>query len=380
MPFATEGSAYYSVKIEGQQIDLVNFVSDITIIEHSTYMVPVAMLTLIDGSTKLDSELAFGDGTTLTIAIGPNRESAPAQDFIIFNGRVVRDGLNDIYHYTCILDVPNYWAKSVSMAIRDKSSKDALKDLAGKLGLEFDGEGTSDKQTWLNLASTGGDFAQRIAEAGYINDMSCMSIGVTADKKLLYKDLAKQIMKKDKIFVVGSSPDIGQPLDEVKFNSTSGFRNAWLGYGQLVWFDDIQGKTETLKEVVVQKPSESFLALNSDVKSAIEYSRIDTQDFDAGNVHENYQKARYQNLRIRAMYSQVGSILVRNTITGLKLFDPVWLDMYDAISEGKNTMNRSGAYVTFAKTRVFRGGTRYAERVEIMRPHVKNAGLTGLIG
>lgn len=370
-------TCFCDIKIEGTTLKSPGLINEVTIIENNTFPVANAQMRLIDETGYIEKELAIQDGTKVQISLSTSREKAVPQDFVVFNTRFVRNQNSIILDCNLILDVPNYYAKSVRDAI-DGSSSDAISEIAGKSGLEFDGDNTDDKQIWLGFG-TAASYARSIADCGYVDDTSFMSLAVTADKKLLYKNITELMSKEaDKIAYIGKGKEGDLRISESKFYNSAGLRNNWLAYGHYNFFNDVEGEFLENTSSEISK-NEGYLQLNSAVKSDIEYSRIDSYEFDCGNVNKNYQKAKYQNLKNKALYSQSGALLVHARAIDLNLFDTVFVDMLDNIHGQNEHPDKSGKYVVFSKVRVLRGGTRYAERVDIMRNFVKEHGLSSLV-
>lgn len=381
MGFESKDSAYSSIKIEGQEIGIFNLVDDIQIIEHASFLVPIVRLKLIDASGFLRDELAIQDGTKISVAVGRTKGEAQIQKFRVFNHNVLTDNESDVYMLNCILDAPSYTGRAVRSAYSG-SSNAALEDLAFDSDLTLDGTNTNDSQTWLGLGVTASTFAQNIASRGWVDEKSAMTACVDAEHNLIYKNLSEQ-MEKDpvaKINIGYDAKDVFIANDSV-FNSNSGFRNSWLGTGQFRFFDDIDGEHTDIEKT--QLPSlGKYAPINRGVKSDVGFTRVDTDDFGCGNTHENYQRAAYQNLRLRSMYSQMGSLLLSLQYTKLNLLDPI--ELFVNTNDGRSKENRKpspmdGKWLVLGRNRIVRGNYNFAERVEIMRPYVTKTGQTGLV-
>lgn len=378
MTIHVEGRTYCKVEIEGVPLEIPGLVGEVIIIEHINNVVPTAKILFTDTIGVLSKNLALQDGTKVSLQMGAD-ETAPRQKFSIFSATLGSNADREIRTSHLILDAPEYYAKSVRVGINGSSSS-AIRKIASDAGLTFDGDSTNDSQVWLGLGVTASNYVRMTADCGYGGDTSFMDVAVTADGKLLYVDVNRKIMGGANLQVGAAGSSDGDIFaDEVKFYASSAFRNIWINYGQYNFFHDVEGEFLENKIIRARKP-DGYMAINSSVKSGIEYAKIDTFDYDCGNVHRNYQKAKYQNLRMRLGYTQFCSLLFRDRESKLDLFDVVNVDFWDVVEGDAEKHEKSGKYIVMAKSRVIRGGARYGERVELMRPNVRERGATSLVG
>ena len=380
MTFETVGYAFTSIVIEGVDLNFYNLIGDIQIIEHATYVVPIATINLEDAKGILRKELTIQDGTRITIHIGVSEKDARPQKFRVYNVVLTSDNDTDSYLINCVLDAPKYTSMSLRSAYRG-SSNSILSEL-NDLDLnefEYSGTSTDDDQIWLGLGVTSSTFVQNVVKHGWVDESSAMMLCVDADHKMLYRNLSKQIAAKGKEAInVNKHVDGELTVSESRFFSNAGFRNAWLGTGQYRFHSGVDGDHRYYDKVKVPDLG-GWIPINSQVKTAIEFTRIDTCAFDCGNVHENYQKAEYQNLRLKSNYSQMGSLLIHGQKVSVDLLDPIELRVED-LNEGKTASPpTNGRWLVLAKSKIVRGGYNYAERLEIMRPYVNETGLTELV-
>ena len=377
MSFETKGSAYVSIKVEGIDLDFYNLINEIQIIEHTSYFVPVAHIVLFDVEGRLRKELTIQDGTKITLAIGVNKDTALPYHFSVFSTMTGSSSETDVYKINCLLDVPKYISKAVRTAIKGTSNS-ALSTIASDADLTYDGTATDDDQVWLGLGITASLFAHSICKRGWANESSAMMVCLATDKTLIYKDINAQIVgQTTETFNLNKYAKGEHTINESDFYNNAGFRNSWVGSGQYRYVDTIEG--ERLLFDRIKLPSLGGSApINQTIKTSIEFARVDTDDYVCGNTHHKYELAGYQNLRLKSLYSQMGSLLLRDQSSVVKLLDPIKLSVGD-LEGAKYKQPVDGNWLVMARTRIIRGNFRYGERIEIMRPYVTEPGVTPLV-
>ena len=375
----TQGRAYCSISIEGQIFDGTNFLRELSLTEHIGYSFPVFSATLRDSTGAMDNFLAIRDGTKINIAIGSSKENQHSYNFRTISYTKSSTSGETTWIINGVLDCPKYYSMSKRAAYQG-TSNDCLNKIAQDSGLIYVGTDATfdDNQVWLATGDTNAVFAQRIADHGYCNDTSATMIATTLEGKLLYKDLNTQIqLPAVDDFYLGQMVDEDPVSNETIFSSNSGFRNNWLGTGVLRAVTGISGVESTLSSIPVTN-CENFLSVNSDVKSAVQYTKIDCSEFNAGNTHANYEKAFYQNIRQRSLFSQyVDMLFYEQNMPLAKLLDCIYLHINDPqtseIAEGE------GKYLVAGITTVIHGGYLYAQRYTVMRNAVTYCGQTKLL-
>jgi hypothetical protein len=83
---------------------------------------------------------------------------------------------------------------------------------------------------------------------------------------------------------------------------------------------------------------------------------------NAGNIHQNYHRAEYQNFRLSSTYS-IHAEVYTNTVTNIGLLETIDLDMADQNS-GEEHRNYSGTYFVSAKVVGINEG-RYFEKLRL---------------
>lgn len=382
-----KGSIYIDAKLGGQEVKGLDLFEEILVIEHINQALPTASVTFTDFEKATIKELQLTDGIKLELTVckseDNNKEPAVFRLFSDGGSRTYSSGQQSTAHF--VLDAPKYLATTPKLAKKGNSS-DMMSEIASNCGLQFDGDATKDEQIWYCIGQTYSGAAKHIANHGYMTDTSCMVLGVTLKKKLLYKDI-NRIVKEEAKKRVYTSTKVPENDPEAllifadRARTNSGLMNNWINYGYVYYSHGIKDKPETLKEIEVQK-KEAKIAMSSEVKDEVETSRIDISHFDTGNIHEKYHRAYYQNLRYRAMFTETISIILQD-FSDLELLDVVYVEIGESVSASDADMIetvKSGDYVLIGKTKVIRKGILYGERLELIRNSTRSVGVNPLVG
>jgi hypothetical protein len=380
--FQVNDTTYIEILFEDQDIPgQPDLFEEIAIIENATQLVPVMNLTLNDSQNDLVKSLHLSDGFKVSARIsqGPN-DKGELSDFRIFSGDTIRNGSQGHFNtFSLVLDVPQYLGKTAFVGLKGTTSE-VMQRIATDCGLVFKGDSTNDKQIWLSGGMTYNQWARHVSKHGYISDTSCMYFAVNEKKELLYKDLTAVLSGKASKRLVSSvaSTDSNDILIQGNRSHTaSGLLNNWINYGYIARKDGITG-SETFTKVTVQK-RETALAQSADVRDLVTTARIDMLPFNCGNTYENYEKAFYQNFRLRCTYTESMSVMVYG-YTDINLLDAVEVVIGHGVGlEDRTPTVKSGYYIVIAKTKIIRGGTNYGERLELIRNSTRHTGINTLV-
>jgi hypothetical protein len=376
----TGSSGFYEIKIENFSFEFTNLVSEIRITEHAMYSVPTCTLTLVDISSILNNELALRDGTKLNIRIGKTKEKSKSFDFIVYNSQFGTDSGSTAWIINCILDVPLFTHQVLNLGIKG-TTNEVLSQVATKCGLAYTGTPTDDSQNWINFGTTAPFFVQNLVDHGYVNDTSCMMVACNGNKQLIYRNLTESIAKTENVddfYINVRNPGQDIQTNQCIIYTNSGFRNMWNGLTFKRKFDGICGESFLDKLKIDKAKKSKYLSMNNDIRATIDYSRTDTTDFNVGNVHNNYFKAAYNNLRRRGLFSIYADILLLEEGTVATLLDQVYLHSENIRYPDKPT-EEDGKWIVLSITRVLRGGMVYGEKLTLMKPYINNTGVTNLV-
>lgn len=156
---------------------------------------------------------------------------------------------------------------------------------------------SSDTMTWINPGQRGVNFLNDVSSAAYASNSSCFLWGVRANNELIYRDISvDNPALQNKIYLVNGSKNIAMGH---RIDSNIGIFNGTYGYGRntdLYHYED--NTLDTSLGATYVKPEGTQVLITKSVDQGTFRSPM-----DAGNTHENYQKAILQNLRLKSAYN-----------------------------------------------------------------------------
>jgi hypothetical protein len=162
---------------------------------------------------------------------------------------------------------------------------------------------------------------------------------IEVDARQIYDSFVQNISQAD------NSSYIKHLVAETKDRSDAGMSNAWMNYGHLRVNHSATGEQKVISAIDVPTSVEQF-PINREISELIKQARIDYGLIDGDNVHEHYEEAEYQNLRLLSMFNQRLSLLV-SAPSEVDLFDPV---VYNQQDVDEYDVKNSDKYVVFGKT------------------------------
>lgn len=375
---------YLDIKIGGESLpDSPSIVSNLSIHDNANAMTPTMQMRFTDLQRILTGSFALTEGTQLSLMLGKTRDSAVTRNYRLFNIPKQNSSNSSTILANFVLDVPKYITGSVTEAY-EGTSAEALSQLAKTCGLKSLCSKTTDHQIWYNFAQTRASFAEDVAVHGYNNGSSCMFRALTSQGVLLYKDVFYELNHtKPKITFglnsIEQSKSSTRHINVRDFRdiSSSGMMNTYVNYGWTFVEHSLTGK-QKINNALPVKMRNPFLPINADVKKIVGNSKIEyCKMLDCRNTHANYNKAYYENIRGRALLSNKITILIEE-VSGVNLLDIV---EFRSLNEDGNKNNASGSYfVTAIVPVVAASGSYYAEKLELCRPTITEAGITPLVG
>lgn len=138
---------------------------------------------------------------------------------------------NGIYKYDVdgYWDSPLYWAGTACLGLQGNSN-DVLAQIAALCGFKYLGTTTNDNQTWFQQNDTYGRFSKTIRKHGYVNDKSCMSLGLDLSNTLIYSDLNAAPNTSPTELVAYQQSDVALTVIDYHVVQASGFNNQMTGY------------------------------------------------------------------------------------------------------------------------------------------------------
>lgn len=383
-----KGLAYCALEVENSRLPpSINIIDRISVFDGFGIAIPTLELYLYDPSSTLVGDFGFTDATKIILTLSRDNQNPKKREFRVWgwDRQVVSSG--PVVKVVAILDVPKWSAGSYCESFAKQPSSQAISTMASSGGLTPDVDTTADAMTWLNVNMTRNAFSEDVAMRGYSSGGSCMARVLTMDKKLRYKDIIKVITQAPKasfLLNVPAAEASAAPVisREAEHMSGSGVVTHWMNYGWQQHEHDLSGvqkKNENVNAPVLG----SSLPINSEVKGMLDAARVTYTGFDPGtetklesNLHENYEKALYQNLRYLALFSERMRVLTDN-VADIESFDCAEFKQNDPVGR-TYTQNKtfSGKYLVGGKSIHIKNGHRYYEVYDLYRPYVNEAGST----
>lgn len=310
MAFYINDKLYFDFYVNGYSVPLT--LSDINslVITSSIYETSPALRLDLNDNKGIFSKGVLVDGTSISIAVGTNPESAleNMMDFILVSTPEEEIKKNkERFAIYAMGDFPKLKCRS-PIAITG-SSNDVLKSLASTCNLGYDGTFTTDNMTWINGTRNYGEFYKYITRYGWSDSSSCMKSYISLDRKLVYKNINDLKYK----YTLTSAPvqDIDKEkkimFNEISFSNRSGKNNYTYGYQSQAIDFDLQGNTKIIDSVDIIKNS-TALNINKNVYNEVGLVTRDFLPTNIGNVHNNWVNAYYQNKKYSSIYSVLANI------------------------------------------------------------------------
>jgi hypothetical protein len=352
------------------------------LVEGNGFPAPSLEMSLFDKQGILAHELALSEGNEIAILVGKS-ENDPRlfyRQYRYFTSRQEISTSGPILKIIGIYDAPLFFTSSQRESYEGTTSQ-VMKTLAAKSGLsysgpeEFNGKHTNDNQIWRNIAKSRASFMRQLWLNGFIDPGSCMNATVTSKGELRYRNL-NDLVNVDKNQINYSfflnQEEKNSPIKnkyavrEAVDRSEAGLSNAWMNYGHSRTSTNLSGNDEKFEKI--QLPSQAAsVAVNSKVSQAVKNSRVDYSNLDCGNVHINYEQAKYQNTRLNSLFNQKLSILI-DDVSDCDLFEPVLFHQED---EDRRESKNNGVYFLNGKTIAVTEESVYCERLELVRYETK---------
>lgn len=328
-------------------------------------------------SSSIINFFEAGDAAKITIEFGrdaPNSSRAIRSTFRQF-GAPQFDPTAGGFTTTVLglLDAPLYLNQRVPQSYHYHSS-DVFKIIAGEVGFNttrWNGESTidqsADSQVWRPSALKYPEFLQKICDSAYNGDGSCFMTAVTEERGLMFRNIADLVKKPPKGKFVQSGTQENNDgaklyqVTEFRIRSHAGAMNNWIGYSNNAGQHSRNGSYTQQTQLDVVRGS-NFMEMDKSIVSSLQggKSRYEYRPIDCGNTHDNIERARYQNRRIRSTFSST-VVVKTEAMTDEDLLCNVGFESYDVATREINAMYK-GNYIIMAKTRCV-VGSRYYEKL-----------------
>lgn len=337
------------------------------LVSGAQFHLPMFELSFADESDVLrKSGVSLYDGTDVAITLGVSSSAKENYNFRLFTAKQQPVGNIVKYQINGYLDSPLFMGVSTTKAHRGTTAE-VIQSIAEECGLTANVATTTDNQVWRQANMKNCDFVRYLALHGYVSEEALMGVAVRLDKELRYLDLNALEPSDRWMSYTNTDSNTIEIVDHQFLDLTAG-RNFIRGYRASM----VDQKVE---ESVVHKdtqinPRASRIGVNQDVQAQIERSRVEfSPSYSEGDVHDNWARARHQNLRGYALNSSTARALTTNQ-SGVDVFDSINIDSSFAARDGSDAAggqnSREGQYIVTGKT-IMLHGRNYAERINLIR-------------
>lgn len=297
----------------------------IDVYSNTRVMLPTAKIMFTDPYSLIgvsNNQLRVREGTQVTVVISKDNVDTK-YSLRVYN--VDRAIANNSYVYTlqCYYDAPKYMIDSTNKGWRATSSS-VIKELAELCGLTYNGVSTNDSQVWLGANDRIGKFVRYLAMHGFVSQTSCLVAAVTMTGELRYFDV-NDTAQPALGMLMGQTPT-GQDvlLHDAKVLTNSGFVNAIGVYRHHYVDQKLDAQPVHVESTVTRRAeTEDF---DSDVKRSVTRGRVDFSPSDLVNVHPNWGRAQYQNMR-GSMINSVALAVQTGMRTPIDLLEQVKVNL-----------------------------------------------------
>lgn len=293
-------------------------ISELTITENIQTVLPTCKLIFVADHFFLnDSPLV--DGSIINIEISDDKKTVNEKLVFRLYDLSINNN-NGFLEYTIFgyLDLYTMFEHPYQYTLIGNSS-DVFKNVAKSLKLDSEIDVTKDKQLWVASELSLIKWLSNVCEYGWVNDKSCMSWGITRNKKLLYKDISnriRSIVTKNcyNLYPVTANDTVIESSSNIIPYQASiptfcaGYENLCkTGYGGDNYFFDF-GKYSN-QTVAAKKAIATSNVIN--VNKNLAKGLIDNFfPFNVGNMHDNYYLAKLQNNRIASLFSTYFTVVL----------------------------------------------------------------------
>ncbi|WOL24360.1 hypothetical protein fHeYen902_014c [Yersinia phage fHe-Yen9-02] len=376
------GQGFLAIELDGKPLPPTpNLIRRMDVIEN-TFSIPALVMELVDRNNALRDSHAVVDGTIVTVSFGSSEDSITTLNFQVCAVREMDSGDGSkLLRILSIFDATRYVYDSKGLHIQG-TSVDALAKICNLCGLTLDNNvKTTDNMTWVSMAQSPKRFCSEIEQHMWVSDEALPKIALTADKRMLVRDINKVLTgKPDHVLCFNTERRAGEyELHEFRPKSVSGVFNGVSNYGEKLLWASSDGKTNELKSIGVM--SKDPLNVNSDTRDGIvgtrqAYARHTTDI----NLHKNYLPAYYNWKRQSLAYTETARALIMGE-TNIEIFQCVEVKstITTAVNASHTDEKTSGNWVVIGKTRSYIGNI-YAEAFLLTRNFTSVAGTTNVGG
>lgn len=365
MSFRTKDLAEFGLKVNGVDMMIgADMLKDVSVIQNVHSPVPTVTMTFLDNKRAAQSAGVFVDGAKLEVTIGDGKKDPSVYKMRQWSLEdAAANTAGDVCTISGTADLVPWFRKVVDKAYKGTSTEVAQK-LAKDNGVEkVDAESSNDKMVHLPDGSTVSQFLRRIIDHSWVAEGASLFAAMTYsgnDVMLRIKDIMKQSDGASKRLV---SAGLAKPDDltvwDYRISSHTGFLNALTNYGHKAVQEKLGSNAPDIFTSMAINKLASSLGINADVAKAVNLVRTLYHPPDVGNTHKDWVKAAHHNVKSRAAFSAVVSVMT-DVLTEYKLLDTAEAEL--ARSNGEPDAAFSGKYKVTAIARHISKGS-YREKL-----------------
>jgi len=360
MTFRVNDQVTAAIFIAGREfpLDVGNGLRSLHIRASSLQSLPTLTLDFVDTLNQMQF-YGLQDGAQITVQL--NSTTSLTRNYRVHSWTRAPAPQGFVYYIECYWDAPRYWVGSSCAGMKGTSSQ-VLEQICGETGLIYDAgnDNTADSMLWMPANKTWAEFAKSVARAGYISDTSHMALAVSSLGSMLYVDVNNNPEPK---ITVGYTPS-GQGdflmITDFTPKTYSGTNNHVGGYMHSRYVQTIKdsgSSVDNLEDELSFTPDAKYPLLSQDVRTRMKRGGVSYGHIDWGNVHDNYERARYQNARYNLLNSLTGEFLFPFQ-TSWEPFDNFNL----ALPADSDSTQYNGEYTVRDKIIIIQG-TTYNEKI-----------------
>lgn len=341
-----------------EAVNLLNWLHITTTTRHS---LPVLGFQVDDVRHSIDESGPL-DGAPLRVVIKPNGKDSKTFVFRKFNSK--REFNGSCWRWTIFgyWDAPLYWAATSLRAI-EGTANSVLQEIADTCGLRYEGVTTNDSQIWLPRNRTYRAWAKNIVSHSWASNTSCMVLGVDLDGVMRLLNI-NDLPEPEIDIIAYTYSETALTASDVQTNAASGLNNALSGYNNMRIAQSVtEDETSRTLKGLSFTPDVKSPHYNRELKAQLERGAVRFSPIDAGNVHENYERASYQNLRYQNLFSY-GVDALMTDVTTVNLGDRVNLAVQTETL--RQDVPNSGVY-TVSGHAIYIQGANYSEKLGMCR-------------
>jgi hypothetical protein len=306
------------------------------------------------------------EGGKLRVSIVARDIADAEYKFRVNSVKITPGATGDTVDLDGYLDYPKFWIETTTQVYKDKTSNAVLAQIAQNVGLEYEGDVTSDTQTWQGAKRRVHAFCSAVANHGLSSQTSCMKLAVCLDGKMRYKDVSKLETANPKAQLLIGDIRTGYltVVSHLPKNS-GGSANRKSGYKQtMLEYSTIRSETyRTHTNVMADINEGGAFNMNARVRAEVNAGSHNVAPIDYGNVHDDYHRAKYQNRRGTALFNVGLDVLINMPAISqpyIRVFDTVTVTAPEEQSE------QNGAYIVVSHAVMITNG-QYHEKLELTR-------------